>query len=111
MSLRLRLTLTYSALVALILAIFGTVLYASMRQTLEAEMDRRLQVRAAQVELTIWPGTRSLTPEDLPVAKLDLSPLVDLDAPNVYVQVLDRSGQVIATSASLLGGALPVDAD
>jgi heavy metal sensor kinase len=109
-SLRLRLTLTYSVLVALILAIFGTVLYARMRQNLEAEMDRRLQVRASQVELTIWPGTRSLTPDDLTAAKLDLSPLADLDAPNIYVQVLDRGGQVIATSDSLRGAALPVDA-
>ncbi|HEY7067515.1 MAG TPA: ATP-binding protein [Chloroflexota bacterium] len=110
MSLRLRLTLTYSVLVALILGIFGTVLYASMRQNLEAEMDRRLQIRASQVELTIWPGTRSLTADDLTAAKLDLSPLADLDAPNIYVQVLDRAGQVIVTSDSLRGGALPVDA-
>jgi two-component system, OmpR family, sensor kinase len=110
-SLRLRLTLTYSVLVALILGIFGAVLYASLRQNLEAEMDRRLQIRASQVELTIWPGTRSLTPDDLTAAKLDLSPLADLDAPNIYVQVLDRGGQVIATSDSLRGAALPVDDD
>ena len=109
MSLRLRLTLTYSLLVALILGVFGTVLYATMRQNLEAEMDRRLQVRASQVELTIWPGTRSLTPDDITAAKLDLSPLADLDAPNIYVQVLDRHGQVVATSESLRGAALPID--
>jgi heavy metal sensor kinase len=108
-SLRLRLTLTYSALVALILGVFGAVLYASMRQNLEAEMDRRLQVRASQVELTIWPGTRFLTPDDLTAAKLDLSPLDDLDAPGLYVQVLDRDGQVIASSESLRGATLPVD--
>src|SRR5262249_24152049 len=93
-----------------ILAVFGTVLYASMRQNLEAEMDRRLQVRAAHVELTIWPGTRSLTPDDLTAARLDLSPLADLDAPNVYVQVLDRHGHVLATSDTLRGATLPVDA-
>src|SRR3954470_6111446 len=94
---------------ALSLGVFGAVLYATMRQSLETEMDRRLQVRAAQVELTIWPGTRSLTSEGLSAAKLDLTPLSDLDAPNVYVQVLDRSGQVIATSESLRGANLPVD--
>jgi signal transduction histidine kinase len=108
-SLRLRLTLAYSLLVALLLSVFGTVLYVSMRQNLEAEMDRRLQVRAAQVELTIWPGTRSLTADDLTAAKLDLSPLDDLDAPGLFVQVLDRDGVVIASSESLRGATLPVD--
>ncbi len=109
MSLRLRLTLTYSLLVALILGVFGMVLYATMRQSLETELDRRLQVRASQVELTIWPGTRSLKPDDITAAKLDLSPLSDLDAPNIYVQVLNRRGQVVATSESLRGATLPVD--
>src|SRR3954469_15595195 len=110
LSLRLRLTLTYSLLVALILGVFGAVLYATMRQSLETELDRRLQVRASQVELTIWPGTRSLAPEDISAAKLDLSPLADLDAPNVLVQIVDRDGRVVATSDSLRGATLPVDA-
>ena len=47
--------------VALLLGVFGTILYATMRQNLAVEMDRRLQVRASQVELSIWPGTRSYT--------------------------------------------------
>src|SRR5207248_3148346 len=67
-------------------------------------------VRAAQVELTIWPGTRSLAPEDISTAKLDLSPLADLDGPNVLVQIVDRDGRVVATSDSLRGATLPVDA-
>ncbi|MBI4499496.1 MAG: HAMP domain-containing protein [Chloroflexi bacterium] len=107
MSLRLRLTLTYSAFVGLTIAVFGLVLYTTMSQNLEAEMDQRLQIRADQVQLTIWPGTDSLTPEDLTSAKLDLSPLADLDAPGLYVQVLDRAGQVLATSESLRGAVLP----
>lgn len=109
MSLRLRLTLTYSVLVALILTVFSIVLYGTMRANLEAEADRRLVVRASQVELTIWPETKSLTPEDLTAAKLDLSPLEDLRAPSIYVQVSDRDGNPIVASENLRGVALPVD--
>ncbi len=109
MSLRLRLTITYSLLTALTLAILSLVLYDQMRGNLEAEMDRRLEVRARQVELTIWPGTVSLRPEDLTSAKLDLAPLTTLDAPNVYVQVLGRDGSIIASSDNLRGAAMPVD--
>lgn len=109
MSLRLRLTLTYSVLVALILTIFSIVLYGTMRANLEAEADRRLVVRASQVELTIWPETKSLTAEDLTAAKLDLSPLEDLRAPGIYVQVSDRNGNPITASENLRGVVLPLD--
>jgi heavy metal sensor kinase len=108
-SLRLRLTLTYSALVALVMAVFAVVLYGTLRQNLEAEMDRRLQVRASQVQLTIFPGTTSLTAGDLAFSKLDLSPLADLDAPGIYVQVLAPDGTVVATSDSLDGARLPFE--
>lgn len=108
MSLRLRLTLTYLALTALVLCVFGVVLHITMRESLQAEMDRRLAVRAAQAQLTIWPGTHSLTPGDLTSARLDLSPLADLDAPGVFVQVLNRRRDVVATSDTLRGATLPI---
>lgn len=107
MSLRLRLTLTYSLFVAIVVVVFGGVLYIIMRQQLGNDMDRRLHIRASQVQLAIFPGTSSLTPADLTRAKLDLSPLADLDAPGLYVQVLDRTGAVVATSETLAGTALP----
>ncbi|MBI4213760.1 MAG: HAMP domain-containing histidine kinase [Chloroflexi bacterium] len=109
MSLRLRLTLTYGLLLAVIVAVFGTVLFASMEQALRVEMDRRLQVRASQVELTIWPGAHSLTVEDISAASLDLSPLDALNAPSLYVQVLGRDGSIVAHSANLEQDRLPVD--
>jgi signal transduction histidine kinase len=109
MSLRSRLTLTYSGLVALLLIVFSAVLYTTTQQALEWEMDQRLQVRASQVQLTIWPGTRSLTSEDLTSARLNLAPLAALNAPNVYVQVVGKLGQVIAKSESLDDESLPID--
>ena len=101
MSLRLRLVLTYCALVVIIVAVFAGILYSTMRSSLQAEMDWRLHVRASQVELTLWPGTTSLTAQDITSATLDLSPLAELDAPGVYVQVLDREAHVVARSTNL----------
>lgn len=105
MSLRLRLTLTYGVLVALILALFGTILYGTLRRDLEQEIDKRLRVRASQVELTIFPSSTS-TPL-LISSKLDLSPLDELNAPSLYVQVLNPQGTVVATSSNLGGTPLP----
>jgi two-component system, OmpR family, sensor kinase len=107
-SLRWRLALIFAGIMGLTLAIFGVVLYVAMRTALETEMDRRLQVRASLVQLSIWPGTTSLTAEDLTSARLDLAPLTSLNAPNTYVQVLGRDGQVIAVSENLHGTSLPV---
>jgi signal transduction histidine kinase len=109
MTLRLRLALTYAALVTLIVAAFAVVLFAAMGRALGAEMDRRLEVRASQVQLTIWSGTESLTADDISSAHLDLSPLTALNAPTLYVQVLGRDGTVVARSANLQAEELPVN--
>ncbi|HEY8693989.1 MAG TPA: HAMP domain-containing sensor histidine kinase [Chloroflexota bacterium] len=109
MSLRLRLTLTYVGLMALAFALFGTVLYVTMQRALVGEMDRRLQVRSDEVQLALWPDPNAPTLADLSPSKLDLSPLTNLNAPRVYVQVVSLTGHVLATSDSLKGVALPID--
>lgn len=113
MSLRLRLTITYSVLLALSLALFGVTLYTTMHQNLDADMDRRLDLRAGQVLLAIGFGPSlsdtSLTPGVLTPDSLNLSPLADLQAPGLYAQVQNRSGAVIATSDSLQGDQLVTD--
>lgn len=109
MSLRLRLTLAFALMLVLCIAGFGAILFVAMQRALEAEMDRRLVVRASQVQLTIWPGVSSLAAEDITSARLDLSPLAALNAPTLYVQVLNRDGSVVARSANLQGAELPVE--
>lgn len=111
MSLRLRLALIYGALLILIVAAFGAVLFAAMGRALSAEMDRRLEVRASQVELAIWPATESLTSDDVTSAHLDLSPLTSLNAPTLYVQILERDGHVVARSTNLEAADLPIETD
>ncbi|MDE3074101.1 MAG: HAMP domain-containing protein [Chloroflexota bacterium] len=109
MSLRLKLTLTYSLLVAGILAALGITLYVTMQQTLFAEMDQRLRVRSDEVQYALWPGANNPTLADLTPDKLDLSPLADIDAPELFVQVVGLDGTVLGTSSTLKGRDLPVD--
>ncbi|GEM_PF-6634887 len=108
MSLRVRLTLTFAGIVALVVAGLGAVLYVTMRTTLAAEMDRRLLVRADQVQLALWPGPDSPSVADLAPGNVSLAPLAQLDAPAISVQVLDLSGRLLASSENL-EAALPLD--
>ncbi|MFN8534161.1 MAG: ATP-binding protein [Dehalococcoidia bacterium] len=109
MSLRTRLLTGYSVLVMLIVAGFGVILYVTMEQALSSEMDRRLEVRASQVQLSIWPGATSVASGNLLAADLDTHPLAVPGGSGVYVQVTDPSGDIVARSESLREAVLPVD--
>ena len=110
MSVRLRLALTFSVLMAALLGVGSAVLYLTMRETLGHELDRRLQIRASEVRLAVWsePGDPEL--EDIAPGQIDLSPLSELDAPGLYVQALDLADHVLATSDNLHEVPLPVKA-
>ena len=108
MTFRLRLSLTCSLVVAVVVAVLGAVLYLTMQSTLRGEMDRRLQVRAGEVQYALWPGGDSTELGTTGTAKLDLSLLSGIDPPAaMYVQVLAPSGTVQATSDNLQGRTLP----
>ena len=111
MSLRLRLILAYCGCIVLLVLVFGGILYTTMQHSLQTEMDRRLRVRASEVELTIWPGSTSLTAQSISAANLNLAPLDELDAPGLYVQILDAGGNVVAASSNVLSGTLLAPAD
>jgi two-component system, OmpR family, sensor kinase len=107
-SLRLRLSLTFAAVVALVVAVLGVLLYVTMAKTLAVEMDRRLQVRADEVALALWPGPDTPTIGDLQPGKVDVSPLGQLGATNVRVHVLGASGQRLATFPIGAGSTAPI---
>ncbi len=107
-SLGFRLSVGYAALVAAIVTIFGVVLFLGMQRVLGTEIDQRLKLRSDQVQLVLWPSPDAPQLEDLSAAKLDLSPLADLDAPGLYVQLRDLQGNVLASSASLGVAILPM---
>jgi two-component system, OmpR family, sensor kinase len=108
-SLRLRLAAIFAVLLILTVAGFGLILFLAMGRALSAEMDRRLEVRASQVQLTIWPGTETLSVDGITSARLDLSPLLSLNAPTVYVQVVSPEGEVLARTANLEAAEFPVE--
>ena len=109
MSLRLRLSLTFAAVVALVVAVLALVLYLTLARTLAKEMDRRLQVRADEVALALWPGPDTPTADDFRADTVDLSELEQLGATNVRVHILDRSGALLATFPRSGNTAVPVE--
>lgn len=110
MSLRTRLTVVYSLVVAGVLLAFGLLLYVTLFQALSRATDQKLAWRTQQVRGTLWPVSgASLTPADLTAARLDLSPLEALDAPGLYVRVFDARGSLIGTSDNLKNGWLPTN--
>lgn len=111
MPLRHRLALTYGGLLLLIMAAFGTVLFVAMGRALSAEMDRRLEVRASQVELAVWPDPKAPPAGDLASDYVDLAALNALKAPTLFVQLVELGGQVVARSTNLQPVGLPVEAE
>ena len=106
MSIRLRLTLVYGLLLALALVGFDVLVYWTLFGNLSREFDESLRLRATQVARSIHPGRDGrLDSDDVKPSTLEPASLEDSAEPGVYVQVLNASGAVIATSGTLL----PVD--
>lgn len=104
MSIRLRLTLYYVVLLALILAVFGGGLYAIVTFSSLNEVDRTLQTRAAEVEN----GARTaLALQSEPALSFSrgrvrfLPPADVFVTPGVYVQVNNLDGTPITRSDNL----------
>jgi two-component system, OmpR family, sensor kinase len=108
-SLRTRLTLWYGALLALTLLAFSALLYFTLQQSLSSSMDERLMLRADQIRREVGPSIANigLQPEDVAPGQLE-SALGDFVEPGIYVQLLNPKGAVLAASANLVGGQLPV---
>ena len=101
MSLRLRLTLLYSALMGLILVVFGTAVFMLVNVLLVNQVDEMLATEAMDViEVTRVDS----------IGELDLISLPPLDmAANAYVQVWNRNGVMITASSGLKSLDQPLD--
>lgn len=99
MSLRLRLTLLYSLLFAVLIATFGIIVYLQVSHRLYASIDDTLRIRADQI----------VRESGNPRAEIQADPSVldEIAAPGVYVEVLDNRGTVIGRSSNL-SAPLPV---
>ncbi len=106
MSIRVRLTLWYVGLLAIVLLLFGLLLYWVLYRSLMAEVDRTLMARAQQVARFIQVDRVS----SLFSGRVRLVPRVDpLSSPGVFLQVLDTNGNVLDRSSNLGQDFLPRD--
>ncbi|HEU5100335.1 MAG TPA: ATP-binding protein [Roseiflexaceae bacterium] len=103
MSLRLRVTLLNGLLTGGTILLFALVFYLVLRANLLEEIDGRLQERADLV-------TRMLEADsDGANGTAHIPPLVEFDAPGIYVELIGPDRQLRVSSPSLAGERLPTD--
>jgi len=94
MSIRTRLTVWYTAVLAIFIVALGIIVYAVLAFNLTAGLDRTLSDTANQVI-----GSARVRPFlDIQVITL---PELDVFGSNVYIEVLDREGTIARQSANL----------
>jgi two-component system OmpR family sensor kinase len=102
MSLRLKLTFLYCGVLALILLVFGSLVYFFLERNLAAETDQAV----VEIAEDLLRSTRIVGPQPLRHVVL---PNVDVFAtPNTYIQVVDRYGIVATQSINLGGQSMPL---
>ena len=113
MSIRGRMTLWYSALLAALLALFSVSVYLTLSRSLRVTVDQTIAYRAQEVGNAI---SEVLTARADPLAYLlrerVVLPAIDVFAsPGLYVQVLTTDGRLIAKSGNLGDQSLPITRD
>ena len=109
MSIRVRLTLGYLAVLTAILIIFSAVVYTFLGISMLNEVDHILWDRAAQVGTVI--ATQNDPRTVIRTGLIDLPPLDVFSTPAVYIQVIRGDGSVARQSQNLGKQRLPLDAD
>jgi len=106
---RLRMALGFAALLVALVGAIGIFLLSTLDDVVQDQIDAGLRLRASRVEREITTGDDDrLDPSDVQSGLLELAPLEELSSPGIYVQVRDINGALIAASANLPRGELPV---
>ena len=106
---RLRMALWFAALLLALVGATGVFLLSAIDDVVQEQVDAALRLRASRVEREVTTGDDDrLDPQDVQAGLLELAPLEEFSAPGIYVQVRDGAGTVIAASANLPRGELPV---
>ncbi len=112
MSLRLRLTLFYAALLGAVLVAFAAVLFVLLQDSLLRAADRVLYDSARQVELSIEANITAVgLLAGTPAIQFDSSPIREFTTPGIYVQILDQQGRIVARSTNLGSEIMPINPD
>jgi signal transduction histidine kinase len=105
LSIRLRLTLLFTAVLAGTLLVFGVTLHALLARTLLASADN---ISAARAHAVVRDAVR-FAPDGAPLVALRPSPPRDLGRPFILIQVLDlRTGRIVSRSPNLDQESLPI---
>jgi heavy metal sensor kinase len=97
-SVRLRLTLWHTALVALVLAGFAALVYVVIARQLESEIDHDLQLRALQASRELRAVTRDWPQNRVRSLDVPATALVDT---SLYLQLVAPNGEVVGGSSNL----------
>ena len=113
MSIRGRLTLWYTAVLAVLLALFNVSVYLTLSRSLRVTVDQTITQRAQEVSNAI---SEVLTARADPLSYLlrERVVLPDIDvfaSPGLYVQVVTTDGRLIAKSDNLGDQSLPITAE
>ncbi len=104
MSLRLKLTLWYTGIMAVTLILSAASLYYVISSTMYSEIDQSVMAKANDLASTI--GIRGgLSPSTSRLVLPNIDAFTSLDT---YIQVLDASGKLVDKSSNLGAASLPV---
>lgn len=106
MSIRVRLTIWYTGVLGATLILFGLGLYSLLHQILYEQVVDELQARAEQI--TSYIQTRSNPLRLLISRQVELPPVDVFSTSDIFVQILDKNGEVVARSANLGTRFMPV---
>jgi two-component system OmpR family sensor kinase len=108
MSIRTRLTLWYTGLLAVSLIIAGVVIYSAVASILLSLLDERLTTQARDVVSLIRAENDPLSVMASGRARL---PSIDVFDPQYYIQILQLDGRAVQLSENLQGQRLPIPQD
>jgi len=103
MYIRTRLALLFMLILSVVLTAFSVTIYQLTKSNLLTEIDTDVRQRAAMLTLATHPYPQETT---MRVPKLDV-----FASPDIYLQVLDQRGRVLASSGNLENRTLPLMRD
>jgi len=109
MSLKLRIIISIAGFMTLSLLILGIVQYETLKTTLISEVDETLALRASNISGEIRHAMEKGT-GPLSFDSIDVNPgsLEDVPYSEIFVQIADESGNVLAISDNLRNTRLPI---
>lgn len=108
MTLRLRLTVFYTALLGITLVVFSAAVYVLLHNSLMREVDNVLLTSAAEVEKQILANATERSFLGVSILTFDASPIREFSTPGIYIQILNAQAHIVTHSANLSGEIMPL---